>query len=144
LSIPQSTKYHLFTFFSLNPRERLRSALKLPAELATGYSSVQGIEFGISPRSISAESARYKGSPDIALGKIAEHLGFLPQQIQSRYRSRAFSNARAVLVHPWAAVGRPITEIASLIGISSQAAYYLARTPVDRHLIQYLVSILLQ
>jgi hypothetical protein len=130
--------------YALEQRQRIRSALKLPAELATGYSGVQSIEFGISPRSISADSARYKGSPDIALGKVAEHLGFLPQQIQSRYRSRAFSYARAVLVQTWAAVGRPVTDIASLIGISPQAAYYLARTPVDRNLIQYLVSILLQ
>ena len=129
--------------YALQQRQRIRSALKLPAELATGRSHVQSVHFDIVPRSIAAQAARYKGSAEAVLQKVAEHLGMMPQQLQSRCRSRDLSRGRAVVVQTWAAVGRPIAEIAPFLGISHQAASYLSQTPIDSCLIQQLVKTLL-
>jgi hypothetical protein len=82
----------------------------------TGHSGEQSIQFGIAPRSLAAQAARYNGSPELALQKVAAYLGIVPYQMQSRNRYKAISHGRAAL-------GRPITEIAPIIGISHQAAY---------------------
>jgi hypothetical protein len=65
--------------YALEQRQRIRSALKLLAELATGLADERSVHFDIVPRSLAAQSARYKGSPEAALQKIAQHLGVMPQ-----------------------------------------------------------------
>jgi hypothetical protein len=49
--------------YALEQRQRIRSALKRPAELATGCAGVQSVHYDIVPQSLSAQTARYKGSP---------------------------------------------------------------------------------
>jgi hypothetical protein len=129
--------------YALQQRQRIRAYLKLPAELTTGYSGEQSVQFGIAPRSLAAQAARYNGSPELALQKVAAYLGIVPYQIQSRNRHKAISHARAALIQTWAALGRPITEIASIIGISHQAAYRMTQKSIDSHLIQQLIETLL-
>jgi hypothetical protein len=129
--------------YVLEQRRHIRSALKLPAELATGRAGVQSVQFDIVPRSLVAQAARYKGSPETALQKVAEYLGIMPQQLQSRCRSHDLVRGRAVVVRVWAAIGRPIAEIAPILGISPQAASHLLQRPVDSYYIQQLVNILL-
>ena len=80
---------------------------------------------------------------ETALDKVAEYLGIVPQQLQSRCRSHDLSRGRVVTVQAWAAVGRPIAEIAPILGISHQAASYLLQRPVDACPIQQLVKPLL-
>lgn len=129
--------------YALQQRQRIRANLKLPAELSTGYSGEQSAQFGIAPRSLAAQAVRYIGSPELALQKVAAYLGIVPYQMQSRNRYKAISHGRAALVQTWAAIGRPITEIAPIIGISHQAAYRMTQKSIDRHLIQQLIETLL-
>jgi nicotinamidase-related amidase len=51
--------------------------------------------------------------------------------------------SEAALVQTWVALGRPITEIAPIIGISHQAAYQLSQKSIDSQLIKGLVKTIL-
>jgi hypothetical protein len=55
-------------------------------------------------------------------------------------RNRTTTHGRTALVQTWVALGRPITEIAPIIGISHQAAYQLTQKSIDSQLIKDLVK----
>jgi hypothetical protein len=80
--------------YALEQRQHIRAALKLPAELATGHAGVQSVQFDILPQSLAAQTARYNGSPEVVLQKVAEVIGIMPQQRRialsvSRFIARA-------------------------------------------------------
>ena len=126
--------------YAMEQRERIRASLKIPAELATGYTSEQGVQFNIAPQSLATQDVRYNGSPELALQRVAASLGIAPQQMQSRCRNRTIAHGRAVLVQTWVTLGRPITEMAPIIGISHQAAYQLTQKSIDSQLIKDLAK----
>lgn len=48
-----------------------------------------------------------------------------------------------MLVRAWVTVGRPIAEIAPLIGVSHQAASYLLQKTIDPNVLKQLVKAIL-
>ena len=129
--------------YAMEQRQRIRASLKIPAELATGYSSGQGVQFSIAPQSLATQDVRYNGAPELVLQRVAASLGIAPEQLQSRCRKRTTAHGRATLVQTWIALGRPITEMAPIIGISHQAAYQLSQKSIDSQLIKDLVQTIL-
>jgi hypothetical protein len=129
--------------YAMEQRQRIRASLKVPAELATGYSSGQGVQFSIAPQSLATQDVRYNGAPELVLQRVAASLGIAPEQMQSRCRNRTTAHGRAALVQTWVALGRPITEMAPIIGISHQAAYQLSQKSIDSQLIKDLVQTIL-
>jgi hypothetical protein len=129
--------------YAVEKKQRIRSSLKLPVERATGQCLAEGIHFEIVSKILTAKEALYSGSPESVLREFSEYLAVLPQQVHSRSRTRSSSRYRAMLVQVCFVVGRPIAEIAPLIGISHQAASYLLQKSIDHNILKQLVKTIL-
>ena len=118
-------------------RLQLRSQLQLPAELYSPRATSVDRNTIVS-NSIVAGETRYPGDGREVLEVVARSLGLDPQAIQSRSRTKPLPEARAICVQTWLRLGRTISEITPLLGISLQAGCYLHRRPVRRGIVNVL------
>jgi hypothetical protein len=92
--------------YATEKRRRIRAQLKLPAELSTGQSMENQIDFPLTEVSVHAQKDRFTGPAEQVIEKVAIRLNLLPNQLTSRCRKPPLPYARALAVKTWIGVGQ--------------------------------------
>jgi REP element-mobilizing transposase RayT len=110
----------------LRTREHIRRRLASPVELSSPIAGADGTSVVVLARENSLVREPWDGSPAVLVAAACRQLAVPLDDLQSRRRTRAVSEARRVCVAAWTRkLCRPLGEIADVLGIGKSAASQL-------------------